>query len=95
MRYLIINTIEWKALRLACTALIKDHKVNVFLLGSGREIDKSFDIGKLWNNFLVLRREALSCDTYLRNSNGPFPTFSMNDFLVTLSEEGDVVMVFS
>ncbi|GBC75156.1 hypothetical protein HRbin06_00470 [archaeon HR06] len=107
MRYLIIvNTKDvetvWNTLRLACTALIRGHKVNIFLLGAGVEIDsindKNFDIRKLWERFLELGGEALSCGTCLRirnkNSSELCPISSMDD-LVTLSEEADKVMVFS
>lgn len=107
MKYtVIINSKEsetvWNALRFASTALIRGHKVTIFLLGPSVEIDnirdERFNIEKLLQRFRSLGGETLSCGTCLRlremNANELCPISSMDE-LVALTEEADRVVMFS
>ena len=68
---IIINTnnpeTAWNALRLGSTALDEGHKVSVFLIGSGVEIEKikdeRFDVSELLQKFVRRKVSLLGCST--------------------------------
>jgi uncharacterized protein involved in oxidation of intracellular sulfur len=71
---IIINTnnseTAWNALRLGDTALSAGHKVTVFLLGSGVEIEnivnKTYDVAELIKKFTTRKGSLLGCGTCMR-----------------------------
>ena len=106
MKYLlVVNTNDpetiWNSLRLGSAALGRDHKVDMFLLGPGVEIeiaqDQRFDIQEQLTRFMELGGTAHSCGTCLKSRQidaaESCPISTMND-LVRLSEEADKVLTF-
>ncbi len=71
---IIINTdnseTAWSALRLGNTALGAGHKITVFLLGSGVEIeniiDETYNVAELIKNFTTRKGSLLGCGTCMR-----------------------------
>jgi uncharacterized protein involved in oxidation of intracellular sulfur len=71
---IIINTnnpeTAWNALRLGDTALTAGHKVTVFLLGSGVEVenivDETYNVAELINKFTTRKGSLLGCGTCMR-----------------------------
>lgn len=102
---IIINTsnaeIAWNALRLGVTALEAGHKVSVFLLGGGVEIeqitDEKFDVATLLKKFATKNVSFLACETCMRlrhqEETGTVFRSSLTD-LVRIIEESDKVVTF-
>jgi uncharacterized protein involved in oxidation of intracellular sulfur len=71
---IIINTnnpeTAWNALRLGDTALTAGHKVTVFLLGNGVEVenivDETYNVAELINKFTTRKGSLLGCGTCMR-----------------------------
>jgi len=102
---IIINTkdpeIAWNALRLGSAALDAGHKVKVFLLGSGVEIedikDETFNVAELLKKFAKSEASLLGCGTCMRlrhREPGVILKSSMAD-LVQLIADSDKVVSFS
>ena len=101
----IINTSDpetvWNAFRLAIAAISKKHKLKVFLLGKGVEIDtinnSKFNISKETAVFKEKGGEILACGTCLykrgKSEIGLCPVSSMDD-LVKIIEESDKILTF-
>jgi len=101
---IIINTNDpetaWNALRLGSTALNAGHKVSVFLLGSGVEIenikDQTYDVASTLSSFLNGNGKLLACGTCLQSRHqegGVCPVSTMAQ-LVQLIAESDKVISF-
>jgi sulfur relay (sulfurtransferase) complex TusBCD TusD component (DsrE family) len=101
---IIINTnnseTAWNALRLGDTALSAGHKVTVFLLGSGVEIenivDKTYDVAELMKKFTTRKGSLLGCGTCMRlrhREAGVILKSTMLD-LVQLIVDSDKVVSF-
>ncbi len=100
---IIINTnnpeTSWNALRLGNTALGAGHKVTVFLLGSGVEIEKiedeTYDVAEQIKNF-TKHGSLLGCGTCMRlrhREPGVILKSTMAD-LVQLIADSDKVVSF-
>src|SRR4030042_1153731 len=101
---IIINTnsseTAWNALRLGSTALDEGHKVSVFLIGSGVEIEKikndKFNVAEVLNKFAGNKGELLACGSCLKvrqQEEGVCPVSTMPQ-LVQLIAESDKVVTF-
>jgi uncharacterized protein involved in oxidation of intracellular sulfur len=102
---IIINTnnaeAAWNALRLGVTALEAGHKISVFLMGGGVEIeqitDKKFDVASLLKRFATQNVSFLACRTCMRlrhqEETGTVFKSSLTD-LVRIIEESDKVVSF-
>ena len=98
----IINTnnpeTSWNALRLGNTALKAGHKVSVFLMGSGVEIesikDQTYDVSGTLANFLNGKGKLLACGTCLKSRNqqgGVCPVSTMAELVQLISDSDKVV----
>ncbi len=101
---IILNTNQpetaWNALRLGATALDAGHKVSVFLLGNGVEIesikDETFNVAELLKKFSRSESSLLACGTCLRlrhQEPGVVVKSTMPD-LVKLIDDSDKVVTF-
>ncbi len=101
---IIINTnnpeTAWNALRLGSTAIDEGHKVSVFLLGSGVEIEKikdeQFDVTELLKKFSRREVNLLGCGTCMRlrhQEAGVILKSTMTD-LVEMIADSDKVVTF-
>jgi len=101
---IIINTnnpeTAWNALRLGSTALDGGHKVSVFLLGSGVEIEKikdeKFNVPEVLSKFAGNKGNLLACGTCLKirqQEAGMCPVSTMPQ-LVQLIAASDKVVTF-
>ena len=102
---IILNTNDpeeaWNCLRFAVTALKSKHKVKVFLLGKGVELEeiksKKFNVKEQLNSFVENKGEILACGTCLKwrhkKGSNVCPISTMND-LLKLVEESDKVLTF-
>ncbi len=101
----VINTRDtetvYNALRFACAALSKGHKLSVFLLGPAVEIetigDDRFNVKRQLQRYEELGGKSLSCGTCLAARNmeaSESCPMSNMDELVRLTEEADRVVVF-
>ena len=99
---IIINTkdpeIAWNALRLGSAALDAGHKVKVFLLGSGVEIedikDEAFNAAELLKKFAKSEASLLGCGTCMRlrhREPGVILKSSMADLVQLISDSDKVV----
>lgn len=99
---IIINTNDaekaWNALRLGNTALEAGHRVSVFLMGSGVEIenikDESYAVGGTLTGFLNSNGRLLACGTCLKarqQEGGACPTSTMSDLLEMIADSDKVV----
>jgi uncharacterized protein involved in oxidation of intracellular sulfur len=101
---IIINTnnpeTAWNALRLGSTALDGGHKVSMFLLGSGVEIEKirdeKFDVTELLKKFAKREVSLLGCSTCmgLRHQEAGVILKSTLTELVKIIAESDKVVSF-
>ena len=101
---IIINTNNpetvWNALRLGSTALDAGHKVSVFLIGSGVEIekirDKKFNVTELLKKFARREVSLLGCSTCmgLRHQEAGVILKSTLTELVKLIVDSDKVVTF-
>ncbi len=101
---IIINTNQpetaWNALRLGAAALDAGHKVSVFLLGNGVEIesirDETFNVVELLKRFANNESSLLACGTCMRlrhREPGVVVKSTMPD-LVKLIDDSDKVVTF-
>ncbi len=101
---IIINTdnpeTAWNALRLGSTALDGGHKVRIFLLGSGVEIEKikdaKFDIVGLVKKFASKEVHLLGCGTCmgLRHQEAGVIVKSNLTELIKIIADSDKVVTF-
>ncbi len=101
---IIINTNQpetaWNALRLGATALDAGHRVGVFLIGDGVEIesikDETFNVADLLKRFSKNESSLLACGTCMRlrhREPGVIVKSTMPD-LVKLIDDSDKVVTF-
>jgi uncharacterized protein involved in oxidation of intracellular sulfur len=101
---IIINTNDhetaWNALRLGAAAIDAGHKVKVFLLGNGVEIesirDEKFNVGDLLGRLATTKTSLLGCGTCMRlrrREAGTVVKSSLTD-LVKIVEESDKTVTF-
>ena len=92
----------WNAFRLGITALKADHKVEIFLMNEGSELDtipdtKDFDISVKVAEFKELKGEIYACGTCLKvrgkEESRVCPISTMSD-LLKMVESSDKVLVF-
>ena len=92
----------WNAFRLGITALKTSHKVEVFLMNEGTELDtipdsKDFDISAKVAEFKELKGEIYACGTCLKmrgkEESKVCPISTMSD-LLKMIENSDKVLVF-
>src|SRR3989304_2836843 len=101
---IIINTSDpeaaWNALRLGKEAMAGGHKVTIFLLGSGVEIEsiknKTYNVSELIKNFAKSQGSLLGCGTCLglrHREPGVILKSTITD-LVKLIADADKVVSF-
>jgi len=102
---IIINTnnpeTAWNALRLGSTALDEGHKVSVFLIGSGVEIEKirdeQFNVTELLQKFARRKVSLLGCGTCMglrhQEEAGVILKSNLTD-LVKMIADSDKVVTF-
>jgi len=92
----------WNAFRLGITALKTSHKVEVFLMNEGTELDtipdsKDFNISAKVAEFKELKGEIYACGTCLKmrgkEESKVCPISTMSD-LLKMIENSDKVLVF-
>ncbi len=92
----------WNTFRLGITALEAGHKVEIFLLSEGSELDtipdtKDFDISAKVAEFKNLKGEIYACGSCLKvrgkEESNVCPISTMSD-LLKLVEDSDKVLVF-
>ncbi len=99
---IVVNTNDpetaWNALRLANEAFSNGNEVNMFLLGSGVEIenikDEAFDIAGVLEKFLNGGGDLLACGTCLefrRQETDVCPTSTMSQLVEMISNSDKVV----
>ena len=99
---IIINTNNpetvWNALRLGNTALGAGHDVNVFLMGSGVEIEEirneKFNVNEVLDNFVRNKGNLLACGTCLKirqQEAGVCPVSTMSQLVDLISDSDKVV----
>ena len=101
---IIISTADaevvWNALRFANTAVLEEHKVKIFLLGKGVEIenirDEKFNVKEQIDRLNQLGGQMLACGTCIKTRQMQFevcPISTMKDML-KLVTESDRVLTF-
>lgn len=99
---IVINTnnpeTAWNALRLGDTALSAGHKVSVFLLGSGVEVenivDETYDVAGLIKKFAAGKGSLLGCGTCMRlrhREPGVILKSTMSDLMKVIVESDKVI----
>ncbi|MBC8477685.1 MAG: DsrE family protein [Dehalococcoidia bacterium] len=100
---IIINTnnpeTAWNALRLGSTALDEGHKVSVFLIGSGVEIEKikddRFNVTELLKKFTRGKVNLLGCSTCMglrhQGEAGVILKSTLTDLMKIIAESDKVV----
>ena len=92
----------WNTFRLGITALKADHRVEIFLMNEGSELDtipnsKDFDISAKVTEFKELKGEIYACGTCLKvrgkEESKVCPISTMSD-LLKMIEISDKVLVF-
>ncbi len=92
----------WNTFRLGITALKAGHKVEIFLMNEGSELNtvpdsKDFDISAKVAEFKNLKGEIYACGTCLelrgKKENNVCPISTMSD-LLKMVENSDKVLVF-
>ena len=92
----------WNTFRLGNTALKADHRVKIFLMNGGVELDtipdsEHFDISAKVTEFKELKGEIYACGTCLevrgKKESKVCPVSTMTD-LLKIVEESDKVLVF-
>lgn len=93
----------WNTFRLGITALKAGHRVEIFLMNEGSELDttpdtKDFDISVKMAEFKELKGEIYACGTCLKlrgkKESKVCPVSTMSD-LLKMIESSDKVLVFS
>jgi len=102
---IIISTKEsevvWNAFRLGNASLISSHKVKIFLINKGVEVDeikdKKYNITEQTDLFIKNKGQILACGTCLKSrkkeASKVCPISTMKD-LLKLVEESDKVLTF-
>ena len=93
--------VVWNAFRFGNTSLKAKHKVKVFLINKGVEVesinDEKYDVREQINSFIENKGQILACGTCLKSRNREgsdvCPISSMVD-LLKLVEESDRVLTF-
>jgi sulfur relay (sulfurtransferase) complex TusBCD TusD component (DsrE family) len=92
--------VVWNALRFANTAILDDHRVEIFLLGQGVEIenirDKKFNVQEQMERFNELKGQLYACGTCIKSRQMEFnacPISTMKDML-RIVVESDRVLTF-
>src|SRR4030042_446938 len=100
---IIINThnpeTAWNALRLGSTALDEGHKLSVFLIGSGVEMEKikdeKFNISELLQKFARRKVSLLGCSTCMglrhQEEAGVILKSNLTDLLKMIADSDKVV----
>ena len=92
----------WNTFRLGITALKADHRVEIFLMSEGSELNtipdtKDFDISAKVAEFKELKGEIYACGTCLelrgKKESNVCPVSTMSD-LLKMVEQSDKVLVF-
>ena len=92
----------WNTFRFAITSLKSNHKVVIFLMNEGSELDtirdtKNFDISNKISEYKKLEGTIFACGTCLevrgKKGIGICPVSTMSD-LLKIVEESDKVLVF-
>jgi len=92
----------WNAFRFGITALKAGHKVEIFLMSEGSELDtipdsKDYDISAKVAEFKELKGEIYACGTCLKvrgkEESNVCPVSTMSD-LLKMVENSDKVLVF-
>jgi|SRR3989344_3054348 len=92
----------WNTFRFAITSLKAGHKVVIFLMNEGSELDvirdtKSFDISKKITEYKNLKGDIYACGTCLeirgKKEAKVCPVSTMSD-LLKIVEDSDKVLVF-
>ena len=92
----------WNAFRLGITALKAGHRVEIFLMSEGSELDtipdtKNFDISAKVAEFKDLKGQIFACSSCLKirgkQESKVCPVSTMSD-LLTMIENSDKVLVF-
>lgn len=92
----------WNTFRLGITALKAGHRVEIFLMNEGSELDtipdtKDFDISAKTTEFKELKGEIYACGTCLKvrdkEESKVCPVSTMFD-LLKMVEDSDKVLVF-
>ena len=92
----------WNTFRLGITALKSNHRVEIFLMNEGSELDsipdsEHFDISKKVAEFKELKGTILACGTCLeirgKKESAVCPISTMSD-LLKMIETSDQVLVF-
>ena len=92
----------WNAFRFAITALKAKHRVVIFLMNEGAELDtitdtKEFDISKKIAEYKKLKGTIFACGTCMelrgKSKSKVCPISTMKD-LLKIVEESDKVLVF-
>ncbi|MBI2829600.1 MAG: DsrE family protein [Chloroflexi bacterium] len=89
----------WNALRLGITALETGHKVTVFLIGNGVEIesinDERFNVRELLQHFAKSKKSLLACGTCMtlrkQEAAGVLLKSSMAELLQLVNDSDKVV----
>ena len=102
---IVLNSNEpetaWNALRLGIAALNNKHKVKLFLLGKGVEIedikDKKYGVREQIDSFIENKGQILACGTCLKSrqkeGSNVCPISTMKD-LLKLVEESNKILTF-
>jgi uncharacterized protein involved in oxidation of intracellular sulfur len=92
----------WNTFRLGITALKADHRVEIFLMNEGSELDtipnsQDFDISAKIAEFKELKGEIYACGTCLKvrgkEESKICPISTMSD-LLKMIEDSDKILVF-
>ena len=92
----------WNTFRFGITSLKANHRVNIFLMSEGSELDtvvdtEHFDISKKVAEYKELKGNLYACGTCLeirgKKESGVCPVSTMTD-LLKMVEESDKVLVF-
>ncbi len=88
----------WNALRFANTSLLEEHRVKIFLLGKGVEIEsienEKFNVKEQLERLKQLGGQMLACGTCIKSRNMQFevcPISTMKDMLKLVTESDKVL----
>ena len=91
----------WNTFRLGITALEANHKVEIFLMNEGSELDaipdsNNFDISVKVTEFKKLKGEIYACSTCLKvrgkEESKVCPVSTMSDLLNMIEDSGKVLV---
>ena len=89
----------WNAFRFALTALKANHKVKVFLINEGVEIEdiqnEKYNVKEQVNSFIENKGQILSCGTCLKSrhkeGSKTCPVSTMKDLLKLVEDSGKIL----